>query len=82
MTASCDCGRRWTGTAEAHCPVCHAHFSTVSNFDRHRPVLGPCDAPEDAGLVAHTGPHGVTYRMPVDEKAAARLAELRKAGAA
>lgn len=29
------CGRRWTGLKECHCRRCHAHFSTVDNFDGH-----------------------------------------------
>lgn len=35
-TAHCDCGRQWTGLREAHCSVCHRHFSTPRNFDAHR----------------------------------------------
>lgn len=44
---SCPCGRRWgrKAYAEAHCPTCHAHFSTVGNFDLHRPY-GRCLHPE------------------------------------
>lgn len=44
--AYCTCGREWTGLAQAHCTVCHHHFSTVSNFDRHRPG-GHCQPPGD-----------------------------------
>jgi hypothetical protein len=40
--ASCNCGREWTGLAQAHCTVCHAHFSTVGNFDAHRPSYNGC----------------------------------------
>jgi hypothetical protein len=42
MPASCSCGRTWTGLAQAHCSVCHAHFSTVANFDRHKPSYDGC----------------------------------------
>jgi hypothetical protein len=35
--ASCrNCGRRWSGETECHCPTCHRHFGNVSGFDRHR----------------------------------------------
>jgi hypothetical protein len=36
VIASCRCGRRWTGLAQAHCTVCHRHFSTDGAADRHR----------------------------------------------
>ena len=39
---TCKCGRQWTGQAQAHCTVCHAHFSTVANFDRHKPSYSGC----------------------------------------
>lgn len=45
MPASCRCGRQWTGLAQAHCPTCHRHFSTVANFDRHRPGTKGCQDP-------------------------------------
>jgi hypothetical protein len=36
MTGSCrDCGRKWTGHSEAHCPSCCAHFSSDRAFDKH-----------------------------------------------
>ncbi len=31
------CDRAWTGTVQAHCSVCHEHFSTVANLAAHRP---------------------------------------------
>jgi len=31
------CDRKWTGFNQAHCSSCHEHFSTVKNFDLHRP---------------------------------------------
>jgi hypothetical protein len=43
--ARCTCGREWNGLAQAHCPTCHAHFSTVGNFDRHRPGSAGCQDP-------------------------------------
>jgi len=33
----------------AHCARCHTTFTTVSNFDRHRP--GTCLPPTEIGLV-------------------------------
>lgn len=36
-TSTCGCGRGWTGLVSAHCALCHRHFSTVKNFDLHRP---------------------------------------------
>lgn len=47
MPASCRCGREWTGLSQAHCPTCHRHFSTVANFDRHRPGSTGCQYPAD-----------------------------------
>lgn len=43
---SCPCGRKWTGTVQAHCTVCHAHFSTVKNFDAHGAVAPPRRCPD------------------------------------
>lgn len=38
MQASCgSCPRKWTGVHQAHCSSCHEHFSTVKNFDLHKP---------------------------------------------
>ncbi len=38
ILVSCpSCSREWTGTVQAHCTICHEHFSTVANFDTHRP---------------------------------------------
>lgn len=50
-TGRCKCGRQWAGLKEAHCPVCHRHFSTPANFDAHRPFSkefprGLCVDPE------------------------------------
>lgn len=48
MGSCIKCGRHWTGLAQAHCAAtgCHQHFSTVANFDRHRPG-GHCQPPGD-----------------------------------
>lgn len=50
-TAVCapGCGRRWTGLRECHCRRCHAHFSTVANFDAHL-VDGKCIDPLEASI--------------------------------
>lgn len=37
IIATCQCGRSWSGNNQAHCRMCHEHFSTVKNFDAHRP---------------------------------------------
>lgn len=42
---SCRCGRHWDSPTAAHCSVCHAHFSTVQNFDRHEPSRRGCKNP-------------------------------------
>lgn len=47
MPATCRCGRQWTGLSQAHCPTCHEHFSSVPNFDRHRPGSGGCKHPSE-----------------------------------
>ena len=38
------CDRRWTGLKEAHCSVCHEHFSSPYTFDAHRD-RGRCKQP-------------------------------------
>jgi hypothetical protein len=48
MTAGCNCGRQWRGLTQAHCTGttgCHAHFSSVDGFDRHRRGTGGCHDP-------------------------------------
>lgn len=45
MPANCNCGRTWTGLSQAHCTICHEHFSTVANFDRHKPSRSGCMNP-------------------------------------
>jgi len=39
-----DCGRKWTGHAEAHCASCCQHFTSDSAFDRH---LAPVHSDDD-----------------------------------
>lgn len=53
MAASCTCGRTWTGFNQAHCSICHAHFSSVANFDRHKPSYDGCLDP--ATVTKRTG---------------------------
>lgn len=36
MHACGGCPARWGGLNTAHCPACHATFTTVANFDSHR----------------------------------------------
>lgn len=43
--ALCSCGREWTGLQQAHCTVCHRHFSTVENFDIHGVKRSGCPHP-------------------------------------
>lgn len=57
--ARCRCGREWDALGAAHCTVCHEHFSTVGNFDRHRRT-GHCQHP--ASL---TDRHGQPVLKPV-----------------
>lgn len=61
------CGKRWGGSKTCHCSVCHELFSTVSNFDRHRPSRDGCLTPADAGLVRSTRSPGVWCRPGVGE---------------
>lgn len=67
--ARCGCGREWDGANQAHCTVCHRHFSTVANFDRHRPSYDGCLDPAhivnartgQPVLKASEGPFGTTW---------------------
>ena len=36
-----DCHRSWVSKVEAHCVVCHCHFSTNSTADIHNPYCSP-----------------------------------------
>lgn len=44
------CGRRWTALGEAHCAVCHRHFTTYRAFDLHLSVS------RDGEQVTHRDP--------------------------
>lgn len=71
---TCACGARWTGTRMAHCGACHATFTTVGNFDRHRRGGRGCREPAEAGLVGRETPTGVRWHAPgVDDREAAQL---------
>ncbi|HET6914880.1 MAG TPA: hypothetical protein VFH56_02205 [Acidimicrobiales bacterium] len=66
--ANCTCGREWTGLAQAHCSICHVHFSTVANFDRHKPSYAGCLDPAEitnrkgeALLRPDVGRFGITW---------------------
>jgi hypothetical protein len=70
--AGCNCGRRWTGLAQAHCMSCHEHFGSVRGFDRHRPK-GHCLNPEPmtrrdgrALYREDAGPYGITWVLHTD----------------
>lgn len=53
MPATCRCGRTWTGLNQAHCAICHRHFSSVAHFDRHRPSYDGCLDP--AAILKRSG---------------------------
>lgn len=59
--ASCLCGRQWAGLREAHCSVCHRHFSTPRNFDYHR-SSGSC---ADPLTVSVSGGHAMRVKDTV-----------------
>lgn len=42
-----DCHRSWTSLKEAHCTVCHEHFSTDGHAQSHRGPHGYCIPPGD-----------------------------------
>lgn len=66
--ASClPCGRSWSGTVSAHCTVCHEHFSTVKNFDLHKPNRRGCPDP-----ASHTRKKADGTVVPVLKKSEAR----------
>lgn len=51
------CQAWWTGLKTAHCPSCHATFTTISAFDKHRTGSHAYDTrtcldPASVGLVA------------------------------
>lgn len=45
------CDARWSGLAMAHCSVCHATFSSVGLFDKHRRAARCVPLPDDHRLV-------------------------------
>lgn len=65
------CERFWTGTVQAHCTVCHQHFSTANVFDMHRRGRGddrdcvyPGDVTNAAGVPRMRqvqSKHGMTW---------------------
>lgn len=63
-TWRCSCGRNWTGLVECHCTVCHKHFSTVANFDAHRPY-GHCVDPLEARLGGYSLKEKATVWGPI-----------------
>lgn len=52
IIATCSCGRSWSGVNQAHCRNCHAHFSTVKNFDAHQPGARKKDGTPTCGKPA------------------------------
>jgi hypothetical protein len=44
------CTAGWSGTRKCHCKSCGANFSSITNFDKHRPS-GACLSPTSVGLV-------------------------------
>ena len=51
------CGRKWSGTNQAHCGICHEHFSTVKNFDAHKPGPRRADGTPSCGSSRAGGKH-------------------------
>jgi hypothetical protein len=71
MATCTTCQRHWTGHTECHCRLCHNHFSTPTNFDRHRPSRDGCGNPADLTdrhgqprLVPSYGHNGITWTGP------------------
>lgn len=54
---------------QAHCTVCHATFTTVANFDKHR-RNGHCTDPATLGMTAND--RGV-WRIPMPEDVRERM---------
>lgn len=54
MTTACLSCPLPAGTAECHCATCGEHFTTPTNFDRHRRG-GACMDPASVGLVPASG---------------------------
>jgi hypothetical protein len=71
------CPATWTGLSMAHCAACHRTFSTVGNFDRHRP--GECLDPATVGLsVVRKHRDTDVWGVPIDEETRSRLKLLRQ----
>jgi hypothetical protein len=52
------CDRTWDALGQAHCPSCHAHFSSDSAFDLHLgriPASGPPRCKDPAKLTKGDG---------------------------
>lgn len=64
-SASCRCGRQWTGLREAHCTVCHRHFSTPRNFDYHRQATENATVCLDPTEVSVEGGHAMRAKDTV-----------------
>ena len=75
------CHRSWTSTREAHCVVCHAHFSADSAAERHWVKGQHRDPATVEGL--YLGPDGVwSTSADRDPKALReRMARLRESAA-
>jgi hypothetical protein len=56
MARCSKCTRQWTAPSQAHCTVCHEHFSSVSAADLH---LRPHD---DGERVEHLDPAVIVKR--------------------
>jgi hypothetical protein len=59
----CRCGQTWTGAARCHCTTCHASFTSVTAFDRHRRGFR-CRPPTECGLVLHGDYWGLPGERP------------------
>ncbi len=78
-TAQCPTGKRHPCAdcpplrpgKQCHCAICHVTFSTVGNFDRHKPSYIGCQHPADVGLVPSTRSAGVWCQPGRDNKEAA-----------
>lgn len=58
-----DCGRSWSGFNQCHCSICHNHFSTVKNFDAHKPGPRRSDGSPSCGSERRGGPHLTPDKM-------------------
>jgi hypothetical protein len=74
----CRCGRTWTGSARCHCGTCHASFTSVTAFDRHRRTF-QCRPPAECGLVMGGGYWSLAGEWPdvADDGGAERAGKPR-----